>query len=123
MGTDTVRQMTEEVAGLMEQRLGVRGADAADKLQRGRRRLPRKLRGAAALLADAAAMSSNPKLAPRLQSPRLTRAHHALVHHLAPMGRSTRRRGVLRDMASSAAFSLFMVAGLAVAVLAWRGYR
>ena len=122
MSAVTIRQMAQRIADLMEKRLGVRGADLAAKLRRGARQLPRKLRAEAALLAEAAELSSNPKIALQLDEARLAQAYDALSRHLSPMGRGARRREMLRDMITSAVLSLFLAAGLFLAILIWRGF-
>ncbi|KDB02102.1 hypothetical protein U879_18945 [Defluviimonas sp. 20V17] len=114
--------MAERVSALMEDRLRVRGRDVPAKLRRGGRRLPRKLRREAAMLADAADWARNPKLLPRLDAPRLARAHDALTRHLSHLGRGERRRDALRGIATSVVLSLLLVAALFTATLIWRGF-
>ena len=121
MSAMTVHQMAERVAGLMQERLGVRGKGLAGKLRRGRRALPRKLRPEADLLAAAEAQAENPKLALQLDDARIAQAYDALVRHLSPMGRSDRRVAMLRSAAASAALALLVVAALFIAIAAWRG--
>ncbi|MBD3765322.1 MAG: hypothetical protein IE927_11510 [Rhodobacterales bacterium] len=121
MGATTIQQMADRVAGLMEERLAVRGTGLAEKLRRGRRRLPRRLRAEAQLLAEAADLARNPRLALRIDQERVATAYDALVRHLGALGRAERRRAVALSMLRGVAFSLLAVAGLVAAVLAWRG--
>ena len=48
-------------------------------------------------------------------------AHDACVRFLTGLDRKARRRAMLAGMASSIAFSLFVVGVLFLAVLYWRG--
>ncbi|WP_146010324.1 hypothetical protein [Acidimangrovimonas sediminis] len=121
MSAMTIQQMADRVAGLMVARLHVRGRDLSTKIRRGGKRLPRKLRPEAALLADAADRAGNPRLAQQLDEARLAQAYDALVRHLGPLGRSERRTALWRSMITSAAFALLVVLGLFLTVVVWRG--
>lgn len=121
MGATTIQQMADRVAGLMEERLAVRGTGLGGKLRRGRRRLPRRLRAEAQLLAEAADLARNPRLALRIDQERVAAAYDALVRHLGALGRAERRRAAALAMLRGVAFALLAVAGLVAAVLAWRG--
>lgn len=114
--------MAERVAGLMEVRLGVPGKDVATRLRRGARRLPRKLRKNAALLADAAEMAAHPKLVAQLDEARVAAAYDALTRYLSSLGGKTRRRDMLRDMTTSAVLSLLAAVGLFIIMLIWGGF-
>ena len=122
MSSITIRQMAERVAGLMEVRLGVPGKDVATRLRRGARRLPRKLRKNAALLADAAEMAAHPKLVAQLDEARVAAAYDALTRYLSSLGGKTRRRDMLRDMTTSAVLSLLAAVGLFIIMLIWGGF-
>ena len=121
MSAVTIQQMADRVAALMEQRLGVRGRSLPEKLRRGRRRLPRRLRREAALLADATAQAGHPRLMAQLDHERLSTAYDALVRHLSPLGRSERRTAMLRSIGAGAALAVLAVLCLFFGVAAWRG--
>ncbi len=118
MSGATVQQMAERVAALMAERLGADGATAADRLERGGRRLPRRLRADAAVLAEAARHARDPRLLAALDVERVAAAYDRLVRHLA----ATRRRSPLQGVARSILLSLLIVAGVVLAVLTWRGF-
>ncbi|MGA0541802.1 hypothetical protein [Neotabrizicola sp. VNH66] len=122
MSVATIRQMADRVADLMETRLRVKGRDLPEKLKRGGGRLPRKVRNAASLLAEASEMALNPKLQVRVDEGRVAEAYDICVRHLAPIGRADRRRGALASVGASIAFSLLVVGGGLIAFLVWRGY-
>jgi hypothetical protein len=117
-----VNALADEVAGLLKERLGARGATLADRVARARRRLPPDLRVAAADLIDAQHMAANPRLARRIDPARVLRAHAALVAHLTSIDRATARRAALLDMIATLGFQVLVVAALVLAVLVWRGF-
>jgi hypothetical protein len=121
MSAVTIQQMADRVAGLMEERLSIRGTGLAAKLRKGGRLLPRKVRLAAETLADRAEKAENPKLLTQISIEEVSAAYDTCVRHLSALQPGRRRANMLIGMAGSVAFSLLMVAGLAVAFLAFRG--
>jgi hypothetical protein len=117
-----VEARVAEVAGLLETRLGARGATFDVQVARARRHLPAALRVAAADLLEARRMAANPRLARRIDPARVSRAHAALVAHLTTVDRAASRRAMVLDFLATAGFQLLAVAGLVLAVLVWRGF-
>lgn len=122
MGAISIQQMADRVAQLLEERLRIRGTGLAEKLNRGGRRLPRKVRTAATELARAAHMSQNPKLLLQLDEARIAEAYDTCLRYLAPLGSAARRRGLALSVAAQVAFGLILVAGVAALVLKLRGH-
>ncbi len=122
MSVATILQMSDRVSALIEDRLGVRGANLNEKLRRAGRRLPRRVRQSASLLAEAAAMAPNPRLQVRVDESRVAEAYDICVRHLAPIGRAGRLRGHLASIGASIAFALLLVAAGFIAFLVWRGF-
>lgn len=122
MGAVTIQQMADRVAALMEERLRMRGVGLTEKLRKGRRVLPRRVRAAADQLAAAAAMAQNPKLLLQVDEAMVAQNYDICIKHLSGMNAWARRRGAMAGVAGSIAFSLLVVAALVVAVLVWRGY-
>lgn len=122
MAAGSIEQMAGRVAALMEQRLRIRGASLSEKLQRGRRRLPRIVRAEAAILAEATRLAASPKLFPQIDQDRVARAHDICMKHLEGKDRLRRRRAALIGVAGSIAFSLLAVVLLVLVVLWWRGF-
>jgi len=122
MGAVTIQQMADRVAELMELRLRARGSGLAEKLARGGRALPRRVRAAAGTLAEAAQMAQNPKLLVQIDELRVAAAYDICLHYLGPLGRGARRKGAALDILATIAFSLVVVAALVIGVLVWRGY-
>ena len=121
MSAITIQQMAERVASLMEERLGTKGDGLAEKLRRGGRALPRKVRHQADFLAEAAHLSQNPKMLLQIDHDKVAAAYDVCVRHLGRLP-NTRLRKAMAGTMSSIALSLLVVAGLVVAVLVWRGF-
>lgn len=122
MGAVTIEQMANRVAGLMEERLHIRGKGLSEKLRRGGRALPRRVRSEAELLAASAVQAQNPRLLMQMDEARVAQAYDICVRHLGSIDAWGRRRALFMGVASSVAFSLFVVGALVLAVLAWRGF-
>ena len=122
MSAVTIQQMAERITALMEQRLRLKGKDLREKLRKGGRLLPRRVRAAAEQLADAAERSQNPKLLLQIDEPAVVAAYDICSKHLSKIDAGHRRTSSVLRTASSVVISLFMVVVLAIAVLHWRGY-
>jgi hypothetical protein len=117
-----IQQMADRVAGLMEQRMKVSGSGLDEKLRRGGKRLPRNVREAAQMVADASMLSQNPKLLMRIDQEAVAKAYDTAVRYLTKLDAKDRRIGAILDFAASVAFSLLVVAALVFVVLRWRGF-
>ena len=122
MSAVTIQQMADRVAGLMEERLRMRGVGLAEKLRKGGRLLPRKVRSAAEFLGQAATMAQNAKLLMQIDNTAVAAAYDTCLRHLGGVDSGDRRRGIMVGVAASIAFSVLVVALLLGAVLYWRGF-
>ncbi len=122
MSAVTIQQMADRVSALLEERLRLRGVGLAEKLARGGRLLPRKVRDAATFLAQAATMAQNAKLLMQIDNNAVAEAYDICLRHLGGVDAGGRRRGVIMGVAASVAFSVLMVTLLLGAVLYWRGF-
>ena len=122
MGAGTIQQMANRVASLMDERLGVGGADLTAKLKKGGRLLPHKVRVAAGKLAKAAEMAKNPKLLMQLDEGELAEAYDLCVRHLGSIDRKERRIGALVGFLASVALGILVLAVAVLVVLRWRGF-
>ncbi|MEI6097461.1 MAG: hypothetical protein WCS20_03995 [Alphaproteobacteria bacterium] len=120
MSVVTVQQMADRVAGLLEQRLRIKGKTLEEKMARTGRRLPRKVREAGEALAVALNMTHSPKLMHQVDDKTVAIAYDICVRHLTRIDPKAKRRGLLLDMAARVAFALLVVAVLFVAVAYWR---
>lgn len=121
MGATTIQQMADRVAGLLEERLQIRGAGLTEKLARGGRRLPRKVRQAAQDLAQASQMSHNPKLLIQIDESKVAEAYDRCLRYLGPLGAKGRRWFILQSMVAQIAFGLIVVIGGVLLFAKWRG--
>lgn len=117
----TLQQMADRVAQLMEERLKIGGEGLSAKLRRGGRKLPRRVRKAAGYLADAQDLARHPKIQMTLDDRRLAEAYDECLSYLRPLGGSERMKTQILGVGGSIALGLFVVAGLTLAVLVWRG--
>lgn len=121
MGAASVQQMADRVADLMQERLGVKGATLAEKVKRGGRKLPRKVRDEAEYLSLAAAQAVNPKLYLRLDHERIAQAYDICVKHLVGVRRWERRQEAFMRVFGRIALILVTVLALALGVMLWQG--
>lgn len=122
MSAVTIQQMADRVAGLLEERLRIRGTGLADKLHKGGRLLPRKVRTAAEYLAQTATLAQNPKLLMQIDNGAVAEAYDVCLRHLGGVDPGDRRRGLIVGVAASIALSVLVVALLFGAVLYLRGF-
>ncbi|MGO4907306.1 hypothetical protein ACEN2J_03120 [Pseudorhodobacter sp. W20_MBD10_FR17] len=122
MGAVSIQQMAERVSVLLTERLHIKGRDLDDKLRRGGRLLPRKVRLAAQEIATAKQQSFNPKLLLQINQETLAENYDICIKHLNAVNKGHRLRGVLLGLSTSILFSLLAVAALALGFLVWRGF-
>ena len=104
------------------ERIGARGRDFAQAVRRAGRRVPRKLRPAAATLVDAERMAANPRLARLIDAGRIELAARDLETWLATQDPRERRKTAIINWAALIGFYVLVTAGLVIAFLVWRGY-
>lgn len=122
MSAVTIQQMAERVAALLEERLNIKGRGLTEKLRKGGRLLPRRVRAAAGQLADAADRSQNPKLLMQINEAAVADAYDVCSRYLGKIDAADRRMGMVLRTASSMVISLMVVVAILVGVLFWRGY-
>ena len=122
MSAVTIQQMAERIDGLMEERLRIKGKGLREKLRKGGRLLPRRVRVAAEQLADAAERSQNPKLLLQIDEAQVVAAYDVCSKHLTKIDAGHRRMTGILGTASSMVISLVMVGLIVIGVLFWRGY-
>lgn len=122
MSAVTIQQMTDRVAQLLEERLGLGGRDLAAKLQRGGRLLPRRVREGAELLAMASEKASNPKLLGQIDMGEVSDAYDACVRHLMTIDPAGRRRDTISGMVGSVGMGVLVLVIAIIVLLVWRGF-
>ncbi len=119
--TDWTRRLTD-LRALLAEKLGTRGPSLAAQVRRAGRRLPRRLRREAEVLARAERMSTHPRFA-RLIDPReVRRAEGRLSRHLRGIDPALVRRNRRKNAAAALGLYVLVTLGLVVTVLWWRGY-
>ncbi len=125
MSIENIRPMADEVANLMAARFGgVKRGHQTDLESMFRKRggaLPRKLRRAARIMAEADRMAGQPKLARQVNFERFEQAHKQLTAYLRPLGKGARLQGGAIGIAASVLFGLLMLGAVAVWIMIARG--
>ena len=116
MSVVTVQQMADRVAGLMEERMRVKGATLEAKLNRIDHRLPRNVRTAVAALAQATVMIRNPKMMHQVDDETVAIAYDICLRYLNTISPRATRLNLIIDIAARIASILFVVGILFVAV-------
>lgn len=122
MSAVTIQQMADRVAALMHDRLRINGQSLSEKLRKGGRMLPRKVRQAATDLAQAAEMSHHPKLLLQLDEEKIAEHYDVCLKHLGQVNAWDKRKGLLLGMTTSILFIFVVVAALLLVALRWRGF-
>ncbi len=119
--TASIQQMADRVAELMQSRMRVRGRDLTDKVRRAGKRLPKKVRTAAEVLALSAQAARVPKNYQRVDPEVAAMAYDICLRHLKPMDGAKRRRALFADIGLSTGFALVATGALVIGLLIWRG--
>ncbi len=109
-----ITQKAGRVAELLEQRYGLRGQTLAERVQRGRRKLPNDLRRAVDRLAQAEAMVWQPKLLLSLDDTALDRDYRLIVKRLEALKTGNTLGAQMLSSLTSAVLSLALL-GLCIA--------
>lgn len=117
----TVHDLAANVAAMLEKHLGVGGDGLEAKLKRAGRRLPAHVRRDGKLIVDALPLADSPKLARRINLPRLEAAERRMVAYLKNINRADRRKGAVLGLLGGLSFNLLALFALIVALLVWRG--
>ncbi|MDO8882042.1 MAG: hypothetical protein U0934_11860 [Pseudotabrizicola sp.] len=121
MSAVTIQQMADRIAGLMEERLGVRGKGLSEKLRRGGRLLPRSVRAQAKELADLAEKSKNPKLLVQIDQARVATCYDTCLRHLTSLRYGSARLRLLISVAATLALGLLVLGGVILMVQRMKG--
>lgn len=111
-----------EVADMMKERLGIRGKDLAEKLRHTGRMMPKRIKQEVRILAEATALTENPKLSRMVDHERVEVAYQSCMTFLQAVDVADRRKGVVLGILGSLAMALLVVTVLVLSVLMWRGF-
>ena len=121
MSAVTIQQMADRVAGLMEERLRIRGHGLPEKMKKGGQRLPRRIRRAAVQLSEASTMAQNPRLLLQLNHEAVASAYDICVRYLSGVNRWERARLFLLNFAASTLLIVLVVGAIFATVMKLRG--
>ncbi|RGP39299.1 hypothetical protein D1012_01710 [Pseudotabrizicola alkalilacus] len=113
--------MADRVAGLMEERLGIRGNGLSEKLRRGRGALPRGVRAAARELADFAEKSKNPKLLVQIDQGRVAACYDICLRHLSAQRAGSALMRSAARITATVVLGLLLVGGVVLLVQRLQG--
>lgn len=119
---DTVNARADEIAALIEARLGVRGKGLEAKLRRAGRLLPRWVRREARRLAEAQRLTGHPKLMMQTDPQALESAYRKCETWLRNVDPAARRKDRILGLLAVNAANLLILAALFIAYLVWAGH-
>jgi len=109
---------TDDLAHLLQERLGIRGKTFSVKFRRAGRLLPRFARKAGVEVAQAETMMAHPRLAALVDADKFARAATILGDHLKDIDPKERRKTRALHLAASIVFNLALL-GVAVYAVLW----
>lgn len=119
---NSIAQKSDALATLISERLGIHsGVGFEAKLHKAGRALPRWARRDGALIAEAIALETHPKLARTIRHKAVDRAVRNLSKHLENIDPFQRRMGRLLDFLAVLALIGILIIGAVVWILVWRG--
>jgi len=115
-------QQAQELATLMEARLGTRGADLQAKVSRAGRRLPRAIRSQAHVVILSAQLQNSPKLARQIDQAATQAAFDDCKTYFNSLDKSERRKNLALSILAANALNVVIILALVMVVLFWRGF-
>lgn len=116
-----IRQMADRVGALMDERLCIRGTGLDDRLARGGRLLPLRVRKAARGLAAAAEGARDPRRLMQIDFEQVSADYDICVRHLTGLGPWARWMGTALTFARVSLAAGLLAAGVGYALMRWRG--
>ena len=120
--THEIAETSADLLLLMKEKLRVRGRTLGAAMHRARHRVPRRIRRALERLAEAEALSANPRLRLMLDETALDRAERDVRAYLAEIDPADERKGWYLGILAGLTINLLTLVVLLIAVLLWRGY-
>jgi hypothetical protein len=117
----TYQDKADQLCGLLEEKLGIRGKGLEHKVKNAGRLLPRHVQRKAGVVAEALMMQGSPKMARLVNEAQVNTAFRDCETYLTSVNAWDRKMGKVVGVAASIAFSMIVVAALIVTVLVWRG--
>ncbi|MEY8883490.1 hypothetical protein [Donghicola sp. XS_ASV15] len=120
MTPNEIASIETELSGLMQSRLGIKGASLEAQTARAGRKLPRKIRRAADAFNQTTALARHPKLALQIDAKTAEQNAKIVRKHLLKQADPNRRKKRLHLIADIL-LKVFAVIVLLGAVIYWRG--
>ncbi|RMH44391.1 MAG: hypothetical protein D6688_07985 [Alphaproteobacteria bacterium] len=117
---DTVRQMTDRVVALANERLGLRAKDIATVSSKAARRVPRPVSAALSELAETMARVEHPKLQGKMEAERVARSYDLAVRYLTSVDARARRRQAFLRWAGALTLRLLVIVAVLGVIVYWR---
>lgn len=108
------------LSDLIGQRLGFGGDTLSDRVAKAGRKIPKHVRRDLMTVAEAADLTTHPKLSRQIDNKALTRAAERATTWLMTYDRAGRRRDAALDLLAAIVFNLVLVAAIVIAVMLWR---
>lgn len=110
-----------ELEQLLEEKFGASSGDLQARMRKVGRRVPKRVRDAAGVIAGAQAQAGHPKLRFFVDGKAVNRAHATIRSHLKTIDVADRRKGAVLSVLGGVSFNLLLVLALLLGVLMWRG--
>jgi hypothetical protein len=116
----TLPDMTEKLALMMREKLGIRrGKTFAGKIRIGGRLLPRNLRREAKYLIDTQARTAHPKLQKQIDMTRARTAFKQIEKHLAAIDTADQWKGYILGIVAPLTFNFLLIFGALITYLVY----
>ena len=119
--TEMIKSNADTLRTLMAKRLGLKRGSLEKRVAKAARLLPSGVCHDIKIVAEAEKMSSNPKLAMRLDPNATKSAYDRAATHLKAINVADRRKGIALSVMGSMAFNFLAAITLFIVVLRWRG--
>ncbi|WP_299402834.1 hypothetical protein [uncultured Roseobacter sp.] len=116
-----IETKAQKLSAALEKHLGVKGRSLAHRVRRAGRRLPRRIREHAHLLAEADAVRDNIKISRQYDAAQIARAYEHVSDYLATIDRADARRGRILSILAVLAFNFILLFVAFVVFLRMRG--
>lgn len=121
MAEKDIDAMARRIEALLDRDFGTGKRGLAAALDKAGRRLPRRMRKAGRMVADADFMAGHPKLVWQIDRKRVGRAAERLAEYLESVDPKARRIDMTLSILRSLAVNLLLLAGILLALAYWRG--
>ena len=116
-----ISKRVDSLRELMEKHLGIKARSFEKACNRAGRQLPRRLRGPAARLIEAASMAENPKLQRYMDATAVAADYRAIEDWLIAQDQAEAAKTRRLNLLALIALQLLVILALTIAFMRWRG--